>query len=486
MPTRHRRVQTRHLPTLSLLVLALFMAACATGDEVSLRRTVEGQTFTEPINLTDQQSGDDTIDEATGQPSRTITTEVITVDPGTAGRPAQPGVTATTKPGVAVDRNSDRGVTSDTIRIGVFSVLSGGTRFVGEPPYRMTLAYAEDVNRRGGINGRKIEVIGYDVCVSCPEDGLAQAIKAVEQDKIFLAINSYVVNASMGPAQDYLSEKNTPQIEIGNKPVPDSWSYSIGLHLAHRGAIDADAVNKYLEEHNLPKKVATIKFSQSLDNEINRWQKIGLEKHGIEIVAQETVEYGGATMAEQRSQTARMKNAGAEMVVGSHGVLCAFSMTSAEQADWNVPYFCTIMYDDFSLDLAGDSVKGRDVLADSDGLPTVDMPGQAVQEYNRVRNTYYRESDIGVLTLYAFLGMKIFEDAVTPQGDNLTREGVKSFLENMRGYTAGGLVKEINVSPTDHSGVRSALIIKLGEDGTWKRLSDSWVDPDPIHGLQNR
>ena len=455
-----------------LVVLSLLTAACATGDEVAMRRTVEG----------------DLVAAGTQAPTAASPSNG-TVAPSSTGAPV--GQAAPTSsgagevaavPGAPVDRNSDRGVTDTTIKIGVISVLSGGQRFVGEPPYRTALAYAEDVNRRGGINGRKVQVIGYDVCISCPEDGLAAAKKAVEEDGVFAILNGFVANASMGPAIEYLSERETPMIQTSGKPTVDPWVYAFGLHLPYRGAIDADYALDYLEEKKLPKKVALLRFNTPLDEEVQKWQRIALERLGIEIVDEEAIEYG-AGMTNQSSQTAKMQQSGAELVVGSHGVVCAFNMLSAGQRDWDVPYLCTILYDQYAQELAGDEIYARDVLADSDGYATPDMPGPGVEKYNRVMSTYYPGYDVGLLTEYSFLGMQVFEDGVASMGDGVTRKGLQHFLANLRDYDGGGLVPPFTVTPNDHTAVKGALRLQLGPDGSWIRKSDGWVYPDPVHGL---
>ena len=465
----------------ALLGLALVAAACAGGDEASLRRTIEGELV---AGDSPEAAAEATVDPVSGEP--TTQTSIVTTGGGQAAAPQGGGgggvPAAPAAPSGPVDRNSDRGVTDSTIKLGVISVLSGGQRFVGEPPYRTALAYAEDINRRGGINGRQLEVIGYDVCISCPEDGLAAAIKAVEEDGVFAILNGFVANASLRPAIDYLSKNETPMIQTSGKPTVDPWVYAFGLHLPYRGAIDADYANDYLEEKGLPKKVALLRFNTPLDEEVQKWQRIALQKHGIEIVDEVAIEYG-AGMTNQGSQTSKMQAAGAELIVGSHGVVCAFNMLSAGQNDWDVPYLCTILYDQYAQELAGDTIYERDVMADSDGYATPDMPGPGVEKYNRVMSTFYPGYDVGLLTLYSFLGMQVFEDCAAPQGDNLTRTGIQQCLAGLNGYDGGGLVPPFTVTPTDHTAIKGAVRLKLKPDGSWENVSNGFVYPDPIHGL---
>ena len=476
--------QRSGVAAVALLVTSL-LAACG-GSGVSLRRTVEGKVVTQeeaaglPLSGAEPKRG-----TATG--GETVTSEVVVggrggVGPTTGksgGTAAAPGGAPTAARG---NRTSDRGVTDTSIKIGVISVLSGGQRFVGEPPYRTAVAYAEDLNRRGGINGRKVEVIGYDVCLSCPEDGLAVAKKAVEQDHVYAILNAFVANASMGPAMQYLAQNQTPMIQTSSAGPVNPWAFAFGMKLPNRGAVDADYAYDYLVEHKLPLKVALLRFNTPIDAEVSHWQRVGLQKRGIEVVDEEAVEYG-AGMTNQGSQTAKMQQAGAQLIVGSHGVVCAFNMSSAGQRGWNVPYLCTILYDQYAQDLAGDEMYKRDVLCDSDGYATPDMPGSGVAAYNRVMGTYYPDYDVGLLTLYSFLGMKVLEDGVAPMGDNVTRDGLRQYLSGLKAYDGGGLVPPFTVTPTDHTAIAGAVRLKLGKDGFWVRVSDGFVFPKPVHGL---
>ena len=66
----------------------------------------------------------------------------------------------------------------------------------------------------------------------------------------------------------------------------------------------------------------------------------------------------------------------------------------------------------------GPATQGRDVLADSDGYAVPGMPGPGVEKYNRVMDAFYPDHSVGLLTLYSFLGMQVFEDGVASMGDS--------------------------------------------------------------------
>jgi len=374
------------------------------------------------------------------------------------------------------------------VKIGVMSTLSGGQKFVGEPPYRIALAYAERLNAEGGINGRRLEILGYDVCTNCPDEGLAQAKKAVERDNVFALANTFVVNASLDQVVPYLNDKGVPMVQGSSgsqsrKPELSPYNFSVGLTVPGRAAIGADYAKAYLAKKGRPPKVALLYFTDALTSYIADEQREALKRVGLEIVDEEAVSYD-ATMTNQSSQVVKMRAAGAEMVIGSHGVLCAFNMQAADQADWQAPYLCTIMYDPFTTTIAGHSaLTNRDVFADTEGYATQDMNSPGMQDYLALMRDYYPDGDVGLVTLYSYLGMRLIEEGVRSMGANVTRAGLARYLEGLQHYDAGGLTAPFTLGPKDHGSINGAHIVKLNPDGTFQRMTSDWVYPAPIHNL---
>ena len=421
---------------------------------------------------------------ATGQGPNATVLGQGTIAPGSVGA-AGPQAR---QPGQSTGKVPASPVVVGPIKVGVLSTLSGGQKFVGEPPYRIALAYAERVNSRGGINGHKLDVLGYDVCTNCPDEGLAQAKKAVENDGVFALANTFVVNASLDQVVPYLNTKGVPMVQGSSgsqsrKPELSPYNFSVGLTVPGRAAIGADYAKAYLQRKGLPLKVALLYFTDALTSFIAQNQRAALQRVGIEIVDEEAVSYD-ATMTNQASQVVKMRTAGAQMVIGAHGVLCAFNMQAADQAGWPAPYLCTIMYDPFTTKIAGHSaLTNRDVFADTEGYATEDMTGPGIQDYLSLMHEYYSDGDVGLVTLYSYLGMRLIEEGVRSMGDNVTRAGLAHYLENLKHYDAGGLTAPFSLSAADHGSINGAQIVKLNPNGTFTRMSTDWVYPSAIHNL---
>ncbi len=455
------------------LLFALVVGACAQTSTVEV---TQRETRSERVGEVD---GSAAVDGATIAAGETGSAEGGTDDgaPGAVDGAPDEAVAAAEEP-----------IADGPIKIGVLSTLSGGQKFVGEPPYRIALAYAERLNANGGINGRKLEILGYDVCTNCPDEGLAQAKKAVERDGVFALANTFVVNAALDRVVPYLNEKGIPMIqgssgEQSRKPELSPYNFSIGMTVPGRAAIGADFAKQYLQKEGKPLKVALLYFTDALTTYVAEEQRKALKRVGIEIVDEEPVTYD-ATMTNQSSQVVKMRLAGAEMVIGSHGVLCAFNMQAAQQNGWDAPYLCTIMYDPFTAEIAGAAaLTGRDVFADTEGYATMDIDAPGVNDFKSLMAEYYPDGDIGLITLYSYMGMKVIEEGIRSMGDEVTRSGLAAYVEGLSGYTAGGLTPPFTLGPDDHGGIDAAHIVKLNPDATFERMTDDWVYPAPLHGL---
>src|SRR3970040_2195345 len=81
----------------------------------------------------------------------------------------------------------------DTIRIGVITDRVGGSKAYSEPATEGLICGAEEINRRGGVLGRKIELLIEDD-QSRPDISAALARKLIDQGALF------IISMSLTPA----------------------------------------------------------------------------------------------------------------------------------------------------------------------------------------------------------------------------------------------------------------------------------------------
>ena len=93
----------------------------------------------------------------------------------------------------------------DTVKIGYIDPLSGGGASIGEVGLKTFQYLADELNAAGGIDGKKVEIVGFDNKVN-PQETLIQAQKAADEGIHFLTQgNGSAVAAAL---DDWVSKYN--------------------------------------------------------------------------------------------------------------------------------------------------------------------------------------------------------------------------------------------------------------------------------------
>jgi branched-chain amino acid transport system substrate-binding protein len=106
-----------------------------------------------------------------------------------------------------------RGVTSTEIKIGQTMPYSGPVSAFGALG-KGEVGYFKMINERGGINGRKVNLISLDDSYAPPKT-VEQTRRLVESDEVALIFSS-IGTAHNTAIAKYLQGKNIPQLFIGS------------------------------------------------------------------------------------------------------------------------------------------------------------------------------------------------------------------------------------------------------------------------------
>jgi len=201
----------------------------------------------------------------------------------------------------------------DTIKIGVITDRVGVSKPYSEPCTEGAIFGANEINKRGGILGKKIELLIEDD-QSRPDISAALARKLVDQGAVF------IMSMSLTPAtqqqQTVTMETKTPQMTPMNSgdtlttQLPNPYFWQTGP----LGSIQIATLLAHARSNNL-KRVALISDNSDLGQLLARFFRAGLEKSGIQVVAEEVVPRG-ATTAEPQMQKIRGANPDALFMAG--------------------------------------------------------------------------------------------------------------------------------------------------------------------------
>jgi branched-chain amino acid transport system substrate-binding protein len=201
----------------------------------------------------------------------------------------------------------------DTIKIGVITDRVGVSKPYSEPNTEGVVFGANEINQKGGINGRKIELLIEDD-QSRPDISAALARKLIDQGAVF--IMSVSLSPAAQQAQTVTMEAKTPQMTPTNSAdylttqLPNPYFWQTGP----LGSIQIATLLAHAKSKNF-KRVALITDNTELGQAIAKAFKGTLEKAGIEIVADEVVARG-ATTATPQMQKIRAANPEAMFLAG--------------------------------------------------------------------------------------------------------------------------------------------------------------------------
>jgi branched-chain amino acid transport system substrate-binding protein len=202
---------------------------------------------------------------------------------------------------------------AQTIKIGVITDRVGVSKPYSEPATEGVIFGADEINRRGGVLGRKIELLVEDD-QSRPDISAALARKLVEQGAVF------ILSVSLSPAtqqqQTVTMEAKTPQMTPMNSAdylttqLDNPYFWQTGP----LGSVQIATLLAHAKTKNF-KRVALITDNSDLGQAIAKAFKGTLEKAGIQIVAEEVVARG-ATTAMPQMQKLRAANPEAMFLAG--------------------------------------------------------------------------------------------------------------------------------------------------------------------------
>jgi ABC-type branched-subunit amino acid transport system substrate-binding protein len=217
--THRSRHRSRGATVASVAVVAAsLLAACSSDDKGATTTTVAAATTV--ASTTEQTAADTTAPTET----TVADTEATDATETTGATETTEETTATTDEPVAdsVDQSLSGdapGVSDDTIKIGVTYVDTEALKAVGldydlgshVDTYQ---ALVDDINAKGGINGRKLEAIFAPIDPTNAAAAEAACLKLTEDDDVFLITGFFLADSSLCPLETH----NTAVVGGGMTP----------------------------------------------------------------------------------------------------------------------------------------------------------------------------------------------------------------------------------------------------------------------------
>jgi branched-chain amino acid transport system substrate-binding protein len=201
----------------------------------------------------------------------------------------------------------------ETIKIGVITDRVGPAKPYSEPTLEGIQFGSNEINAKGGVLGRKIELLIEDD-QGRPDISAAMARKLVDAGAVFIL--SITLTPATQQQQNVTLEAKTPQMTPMNSgdtlttQLPNPYFWQTGP----LGSIQIATLLSHARAKNL-KRVALISDNSDLGQLLAKFFRAGLEKSGIQVVTEEVVPRG-ATTAEPQMQKVRAANPDAMFMAG--------------------------------------------------------------------------------------------------------------------------------------------------------------------------
>ena len=286
---------------------------------------------------------------------------------------------------------------ADTIKIGVFGPLTGDAAATGAAEKEAVDLAIKEKNAAGGIRGKQVEAI-YADDAGKPEEAVNVAKRLTARDNVVLMIGSISSPASLAASQ-IAAQSQTAQIVVsgtaqkittqGNKwvfrsPVPDT-------------KLAGDLATFIHEKFPNVKRVAFLYVNDDFGRGGFESFKLGAQKYGLEIVAEERYARGDFDFT---AQLGRIKASPAQVLVEwsryAEGALVAKQFV---QMNMTLPRFgCDGVAIPKYIELGGDAVNGVFYMTHYSSATTANIPAAQTfiakikKAYGKVPDAYHAEA----------------------------------------------------------------------------------------------
>ena len=354
-----------------------------------------------------------------------------------------------------------QGVTADKILLGQSVALTGPAAQLGIQMRNGLKAYFDEVNAKGGVQGRKIELItlddGYEPARTVPNTK-----KLIEENKVF-ALIGYVGTPTSVPAVPVFTEAKVPF--IGPFTGAESLRAPFNRYIFHVRASYYDETDKIVEQvaSTGGRNIAVFYQNDAYGQAGLKGVEIAMQKRNMKISALGTVERNTVQVEEAVKKIAAAKP-DAVVMISAYTACAEFIRQMRKTGSAAIFYNVSFVG---SKALAAALGKEGPGVAISQVVPYpwgTAVP--VVKEYQQLsEKSGIKEYDFGAIE--GFLVAKVFVEGLKRTGKNLTREGFINEMEKMRDVDLGGFY--VSYSPTNHAGSRFVDLTIIGRDGKFLR-----------------
>ena len=356
-----------------------------------------------------------------------------------------------------IDSDLDPGLTDTGIRLGLVLPSQGSLADVSAAMKDVFTAYFDDLNSRGGIFSRKIDLRIADAGAG----GAATATVAqtfARQEQIFAFVGG--LSAGADPQIAALAREGQipfigPSTLLPHAENPaNRYLFYLLPGVAEQAVSLVNFAVAQPELRNAP--VAIVHSDNSLGNTAATAAEEQLKKTGRRV---ETKQAYAANNFDARSIVNTLKNKGVEVVFFfGTGKEQSWLLNEAAAVDWTPHLFFLGVMTGKELPTFVAAFKNKIFIA----YPTLpaDLNAEAVAEFRSLHEKYKFVPRHAASQLAAFATAKVFVEGLTRVGKDLSREKLITALEGLYEYETG-MTPRITFGPNRRVGAAGAHVVRV-------------------------
>jgi branched-chain amino acid transport system substrate-binding protein len=343
---------------------------------------------------------------------------------------------------------SGQAMSADPIKIGTFLAVTGPASFLGDPELKTLQMYIENVNTKGGIDGRQVELVHYDTGGNAKE-AVNFAKRLIQKDKVDVIVGGSTSGSTLS-VMPLVEKAGIPFISLaGSVKIIDpvqKWTFKT----PHTDRMAAQKIYEDMNRRGIS-KVALISGNGGFGKS-GRAQSLAMAaSYDIDIVADEQY---GAKDTDMTAQLTKIRDTDAQAILNfGFGSGPAIVTKNVRQLGITLPLYQShgVASKKF-IELAGDAAEGvrlpAAALLVADQLPENDPQRPVLLGY---KNLYEgKHGDVSTFGGHAYDGLMIALEAID-RANSTDKAKVRDEIEKTKGFPGTGGV--FNMSAADHLGL---------------------------------
>lgn len=366
----------------------------------------------------------------------------------------------------------------DTVKIGALLAVTGPASFLGAPEARSLEMLVEDVNKKGGLNGKQIELIIKDTGAST-EKAVSFAKQLIEEEKVLAIIGPSTSGETMG-IKKIAEEGKTILLSCA---AAEAIVNPVGKYVFKTPQKDSDAVLKILEQIKKMKltKIGILSSNSGFGNAGKGQIEKLVGAQGLTIVSNEVYDKSANDLT---GEVTKVKASGAEVIINwSIEPAQAIVIKNARQIGFTGPIFQSHGFGNIKyVEAAGAAAEGvmfpAGRLLVADVLPKNHPQKAVLSSYKKAYETKFKPDAASTFGGHAYDAMLILTSAVK-SAKSLDKEAVRTAIEGLKGVVGTGGV--FNFSAEDHNGLNidafEMLTVKNGKFAMLEQAAEKKAAP---------